>query len=475
MKTLTALRRSLHPNAGQTLLAVLVLMVLVAGWSSTFIWFMNQEQTRAGIRFRSAAAMAVAEAGAHKALSILESVAPDGRSPGRAWRPSGYSETLLVGSLEGQFTLSLTDESDGAILIDSIGDLAGVTRHLRARVYLASPTLLTALHVASTIRFQDHPATLVILPYGAGFGDRPWTHIAAGREVWFSTTDVSINDPSAPVDVGAGPVDTPDSVNDAGPAPLPGPVRVLLARVAELRAGKNRQRVDLDLLRTMGVSIQGSVTRTDPFPRVPEPDGTFYRTAAVGNASNTALNEAAGQYFHDATLARKRDSVYSPEQFTRLQQYAKTLRRPPVLQGIIYVSGGISLGEGEELEILDGALITESTVQVGKAAGLSILHTARTRALPGIIALSNSALTIAEKARLRVHGLLYASRTFEVGQDARVDVVGAILDKDQDLGFKNHGGAVVIRYDPAVLGTPGLHVPDDLPVVAWVAMWQELP
>ncbi len=317
---------------------------------------------------------------------------------------------------------------------------------------------------------------MVILPYGAGFGGRPWTHIAAGREIWFATTDVSINDPSVQVDSSPGPVDAPDSANGARIAPLPGPVRFLLARGAELRAGTNRQRVDLvSLLNMLPVSIQGAVLRTDRLPRAPEVDRLFYRTAAADNTSNAALNEAAGHFFHDADFRRKHDSVYSTEDFRRLQLYMKTMQRPLQLQGIIYVTGGVSLDTSEQVEIVDGALVTESSVRLGPGAGLSVTHSARTRALPGIIALGNNTFTVADKARLRVHGLVYATGAFVVHQDVRVDIVGAVLGKDAHLSFRNRGASVIIRYDPAVLGTPALHVPDDVPVVAWVATWEELP
>ncbi len=59
--------------------------------------------------------------------------------------------------------------------------------------------------------------------------------------------------------------------------------------------------------------------------------------------------------------------------------------------------------------------------------------------------------------------------------EARADIVGAALSADRGLSFRNVAATVVIRYDPAVLGTPGLHVAADAPVVAWVAAWEELP
>ena len=52
--------------------------------------------------------------------------------------------------------------------------------------------------------------------------------------------------------------------------------------------------------------------------------------------------------------------------------------------------------------------------------------------------------------------------------------MGALVSNDPGLSFRNLG-RVVIRYDPAVLGTPGFRVAEDAPVVAWVAVWQESP
>ena len=474
-QALVAFRRVLHREAGGVLLVVLVILLVVAGSSASFIWFMNQQQTRAGARYRAAAAMAVAEAGVHRALSILESLAPDGRSPGRTWRPTVHSEVLPVGALEGRFTFSLTDEADGAIVVTSIGEVAGAARRLRARVYLASPALLAALHGTSFVRLEKPPAATFILPYGAGIGDRPWIHIAAGKGVWFATTDISINDPSVVFDAGPGPVDAPEGASKATTLPRPGPVRLLLARGAELTLGQDRQRVDVQQLRTMGVYIEGAVLRSEALPGLPEVDRAYYQTLAAANTDNSGLNEAAGQYLGDGDLARKRDSLYSAGQFEQLQAYLKAGLQRPRLQGVIYIKGGVTLLEGQQLQITDGALVTESTVHLIEGASLEVIHSAATRTLPGIIVLDNGALAVTQGARLRVHGLVYASRVFDVDEGARVDIVGAVLGNDRGHSFRNFGATVVIRYDPAVLGTPGLRVPNHAPVVAWVAAWEELP
>ncbi len=52
--------------------------------------------------------------------------------------------------------------------------------------------------------------------------------------------------------------------------------------------------------------------------------------------------------------------------------------------------------------------------------------------------------------------------------------MGAVLGNDRDLSLTTEG-LVVIRYDPTVLGTPGLRMGLGRSVVAWVALWEDLP
>jgi len=144
-------------------------------------------------------------------------------------------------------------------------------------------------------------------------------------------------------------------------------------------------------------------------------------------------------------------------------------------RGVIYIRGGMSLVNGEQMRIVVGALITEDTVHLGRGALLEVTHSMAARALPGLIVLDNGRLVVTQQARLRVHGLVYVNGAIDIGEKARVDVVGAVLANDPGLSFRSLAAAVVIRYDPAVLGTPGLRVSTDAPVVAWVAAWEELP
>jgi hypothetical protein len=459
---------------GVVLLVVLLILLLVTGSSAAFIWFMNQQQTRAGVQFRSAAALSLAEAGVHRAASFLENVAPDG-SPGRVWRPAAYSDALWVGALPGRFTISMADDADGAILVTSAGETGGITRRLRARIYLASPALLAAVYGRGIVHLERPPAAIVILPYGAGIGDRPWIHIAAGAGVEFASTDVSINDPSTPFVAGPGPVDAPEG-SGSGTAPRsPGPVRLLLARDAALTVGQDRQRVDVQQLRVMGVHVEGVVLHAEALPTLPEIDRAYYQALAANNAANAGRNEAAGRFAGDDSLTHKPDSLYAGAEFERLMAYMQAEQPQAQLKGVVYIKGGLWLQDGRTLGVADGTLVSEGPVYLGRRATLQVTHSAATRRLPGVIVLDDSALVVAGEARLRVHGLVYATRMIDIGRDAQVDIVGAVLDDDPGLSFRSFGASAVIRYDPAVFGTPGLRVAATDPVAAWMAAWEELP
>ncbi len=458
---------------GVALLVVLVILLVVGGSSASFIWFMNQQQSRAGTRYRSALAMTVAEAGIHQALSFLEGLAPDG-GPGRAWRPTAYTESMPVGPLEGRFTLSLIDDAGGAVVVTSLGEVAGTVRRLRARVYLAPPALLVALNGASFIRLEKPPTATLLLPYGAGIGNRPWIHMAAERGIWLATSDVSINDSSADFGVGPGPLDAPAGAGSAPTPPRPMRVRLALARGAELMLDPGHQRVDVQQLRAVGAHVE-VVLRSDGLQQMPEVDRPFYQALAAGNTSNADLNSAAGRVAGDRDLEHKLDSLYSQTEFNQVQMYLKAGLLPPRLTGIVYVRGRVAMDEGQRMQIADGALVTEGTVYISQGSSLEITHSAATRTLPGILVLDEGALVVTHGAQLRVHGLVYVNRVIEIGEGTHVDIIGGVLGNDRRMSFRNSGGIVVIRYDPAVLGTPGLRVAIDAPVVAWVSAWEELP
>jgi hypothetical protein len=451
------------------------MLVFITASATTFVWYSNRLQTASGARLRASVALQAAEAGVHRAVAILETVAPDGQTRGREWRTDGYSETLRGRGLDARFSVTVGDGPGGSVVITSTGEAGGRTRRLRAHVHLASPALLVALYGASVVHLERPPASIVVLPYGAGVGDRPWIQIAAGREIGFATADVSINDPSHPFEIAAGPADRGDPALRSMDEVRPGPVRVLLARDAGLTIGSDRQRVNVQQLRAMGIYLDGVVIHREALPPLPSVDRTYYRGLAAANTVNAAVNAAAGRYFGDDALTRKRDSLYEHVDFERVMAFLATGRQAQILSGIVYLRGGLSLVEGQRLRIVDGGLIAESSVFVDEGASLEVTHTAATRALPGIVVLDDGALVVTRRGRLRVHGLVYVNRMIDLGVDARIDIVGGVAGNDPEISFRNYAASVVIRYDPAIMGTPGLRVPDASPVAGWVAAWEELP
>ena len=468
--------RLLRYDRGMALLAVLVMLMVVAGVAASFVWLMDQQQTRAGMRLRSIASLAAAEAGIHRALAVLESVTPEGDGAGRAWRPLAYTEGFHSGPLNGRFTLTLADEPGGVIQVTSVGEIAGVTRRVRARVHLASRSMLTALYGAGLVRIDNARAQIVVAIYGPGAGNLPWVHVAAGGGVAFGAADAVINDPTARVVVGAGPVDTPGLIGTLAGAIEP--VRLLLARGAQLTVGPDYRRVDVQQLRVMGMQVDGNVVWTDSFPKAPHIDQQFMQAQAALNVSNAELNEAAGRFVGDDALIAKHDGLYTEDQFAALQTYLLTQTRHVILRGVVYVIGAVTLSEHQKMTIADGTLITEGPLRLRRGASLDIIHSAATRTLPGVLVLdrrlSPGILIVAHDAQIRAHGLVYA-RSVDVWEGARLDVVGAVVGMDPEISFRNLGGSVVIRYDPAVLGTPGLKPADNAPVIAWIAAWEELP
>jgi hypothetical protein len=457
---------------GQALLVVLVILLVVTSSSASFIWFMNQQQSRAGTRHRELAALRLAEAGVYRTLAVLESAWPPGPDPGSPQPPEPWEERIAAGPLEGRLSVSVDLDTGGTLLVTSRGEVGGAVRRLVARVALASPALLAALYGATVVQFDQAPAALFILPYGAGLGDRPWFHIAAGQEVSFVQTRVVLNDSAHLPDPFPGPVDAPEPPR-AGPRPAIDPVRILLA--ADARLTLEDSSVTVAQLRGAGIRLDESLRRVDRLPPPPEVDREYYRTLASANAANAALNRGAGRFTGDQDLEQKPDSLYSRDQMVKVLTYLETLTHEVPMRGVIYVSGRVTVPARSRVHIADGALIAESTVLVDEEAELRVTHGPSTRSLPGIITLRNGALIVAKDARLRAHGLVYSNRVFDTGPGALVEVVGALVSNDPSISVRTNAATVVIRYDPAVLGTPGLIATAEGRIIAWVAAWEELP
>lgn len=461
------------PQSGVVLLATLVILLVVGISSASFVWFMNQQQSRAGARLRSAAAAAAAEAGVHRVLAIFEASALL-EGAGRAWRPRDYSETLEAGGMAARFTVTAAEAPGGTIVLMSTGEAGGAVRRLRARVRLASPALLAGIYGTSIVRLAGPPSATFVVPYGR-LGDLRWIHIASGQGVWMASTSVSLNEPGARPAAGPGPADAPGPPGRVALVPRGEGLRVLLAEAADFRVDDVHQPLDATRLWAMGFPHAITVGRQDALPAPPAVDRALYQAWADANVANSDVNRAVGVRLGEATLEGKSGSRYTAEEFQSLLDYLAVRSALPPLRGVVYVTGPVRLRAGQRLRIVDGALVTEGRIHVEADAVLEVTHGAGARTLPAILALDEGELLLDAGARLRAHGLVYVTRVFELTERADAEVVGGIVSTGQGFSFVNAGGRAVIRYDPAVLGTPGLLPASGRPVVTWVVAWEDVP
>jgi hypothetical protein len=298
--------------------------------------------------------------------------------------------------------------------------------------------------------------------------------VIAGRSVWIAASTVSINDPNARVALGPGPVDAAGGqAGNTGALPV-APLRVALPPNAILAAGGADQVADVTQLRAFGVPIE-DVIRIESWPEFPAIDRGYFQSLAAANTANAEVNKAAGLSTGDRVLQQQPGSDYDGAEFVELLDHLAAEQYRPRLRGVVYVHGSVTLPEGANIAIDDGALITESTVHLSRDAGLSITHSSVTRTLPGLIVQDLGGLALAQGATLRAHGLVYVNQAIEVGEGATLDVVGAVLGNGPGISFRAYAATVVVRYDPAVMGTRGLVMPERGPFVVWIASWEELP
>jgi hypothetical protein len=455
------------------LLSVLVLFFAIYFSVAAFLWFMSGQQTQAGARYRDAAALSAAEAGIQRALALLESPTEEPLSP-TARLPLNHTEPISMGSLSGDFTISVAAGGDGSFTVTSVGAVAGRMRRLEARVTVASPALLAGLYAASVVQFERPSSRAVIAPYNAKLARERWVHVMAGEAIRFIDVTASIINGSAGVEFLRGPLSGPDDSGRACSLGEARTARLAMPRGAELTIGREFERVGAQDLRTMGYRVEEYRTAPERFPAPPRIDRGLYTAMAAANNENAGLNRAAGEFSGDRWLARKLHSVYAPHEASDILRYAAFARSRPVLRGVVYVTGGVELAAGRALAIEDGSLVAERNLVIGEGAELVITHTPRTRTLPGLLILDEGGLLLDQRSRLNAHGLVYVSRSVEMGEGAAVDVVGALLAAHPYVAVRSDGGRLGICYDQAVLGTPGLTVGPRAPVIAWVSDWKEV-
>jgi hypothetical protein len=452
---------------GAVLPGVLVFFLMSSGLALLFVSFMDHQQRGAGARYNAALALGAAEAGIYRMLAALES---DLAGIGGGLFGQVLSGKVEGGGRSGEYVVSVSRDRDGGFVLESRGQAGETVRRLRVRVRVAPPALLAALATPGTVKIDGYPAALVIAPYHPRSGELPWVHVMVGRGVWFASTQVTLNTRVPGVELAPGPVGT----QGTAPTELSAPgVRILLVGTAELTVGTEHSVANVTGLRTFGVPLENVVVRPGNFPRL-YVDRHYFKQLAAMNSANAALNRAAAGYVNDAPLYEKHDSVYSGAQFLHLISYAASRGVPLRLHGVIYVEGTVVLPVDARIVLEEGALVTESTLHLGPGAQLSVMHEQRTRTLPALLVLEQGQLTLAPGARLAAHGLVYVNQGIALAANAVLDVVGSVYVNHSGLAFVPTGAFAAIRYDPAILGTPGLLTVPGEPRVAWVVAWEEI-
>jgi hypothetical protein len=304
----------------------------------------------------------------------------------------------------------------------------------------------------------------------------PWTHIAVGQRLSFKSAEVWLNNPSLRIAVTPGPIDDMLQSNGIPEVHPSERARFVLAQGADLTLGWEDRPANPIELRAAGIADRNTIRRIEPFPRGPIVDRAFFRALAISNTANAELNRTVGTRLGDRDLARKQDANYSELEFQRVLQYLRLQPQLQHLTGVIYVRGHVPLRDGQQLYIEDGALITDGFVAIERNSRLEVTHSVARRNWPAVIALEERfALGVGIGSELRAHGLVLANGIVDFLEGAKVDIVGAVVANGRGLSFRNQSATTTIRYDPAVLGTPGLQAAANDSVVAWVATWKELP
>ncbi len=456
---------------GQALIPVLGLLGVLTVVAWAFVSWMNTEQRLAGDAYRRTAALYLAEGGMEKAVWYLTHQAPDG-SGGGTWRPVNYEEVLGA----GRFVIEEIKEDPASVLAITVrGETATVVRRIRRVVRIAPRALGFGLFGGDVV-FAGNARTYVVPHYDRHIRQRLGDAGAFG-EVWFERS-VQFNDlDGQTVQLRDGPA--PDyALFEILNWPVPSDhLREVLADLVLVgEAGLIVGNKEWPLRELSGLAIEAPgvharALRRDAEVSMPSVDLEIYRGLARENAANAALNETVGERALDRILSKKRDSLYTQEQFERILGYFEGRRREgvePRLTGLVFVEGMVRITQ--ELRIEEGALVVYGSLNVTEKARLEVRHGLISAALPGVVVSGDGGMIrLGRDSVLIADGLVFASIGIEVSS-ARMDVKGAVLARQ---GFLNDNGLVIIRYAPDVLRAAGVSRTDH--VLLRPLSWQELP
>jgi hypothetical protein len=464
--------RVLGNEQGQLLPMALGVMLVAGMISVIFTAYVVTSQQLAGHRYRVLAGRYMAEAGVERALWALQ------RGPDNWSSLRGLAEPLEAGSLRGSFTIdAVVDRGGGLYDITSTAEVRGTRRAVRATAKLSPPVLQFALFGSRLLRFEGESRTYVV-PDSAPSACVAEARLSSNGEIWLVNEGVAINDFDGTV-LRLRDGDQPDHAlrgNGSGrPSPADPVGQIIVPDGAALTFGSTHYHLEdpFDIPR-LAVRVGAAIIDEGRPEDLPDVDRAALRSLATRNAANAELNEIVGRQMGRLGLRLKRDSVYVREEFELIVAY---LAYAPAqsLTGPVYVRGPVVIPDGASVRIRDGSLVTEGSLTLEPGSSLEVRHSPRSRLLPGVVTIGESSpLVVQQDAVLIVDGLVYAERIFDAGEGATIDIAGALIAADPLLSFRNHSATVVIRYDPAVVGTIGIRPPSSVRAVARIVAWTEV-
>ncbi|HEV8354559.1 MAG TPA: hypothetical protein VGR24_10265 [bacterium] len=467
---MTRWRRYLANEDGSLLPMALGVLLVTGMIAVMFTAYVVTRQQLAAHRYRTLAGRYVAEAGVERALWALQ------RDPGGGARLRGLSEVLESGSLQGTFTVdAVTDNGGGLFEITSSAVVRGARRAIRATAKLSPPVLRFAMFGSRLLRFEGTSRTYVV-PGASVSTCADVARLSSNGEIWLVNEGVAINDFNGTVlPLREGNRSDHALLGNGSATPDEPTGQIVVPKGASITFGSTHYHLEGPFeIPRLAVSVGASIVDgTDP-QELPAVDTAALRALAAANAANAGLNENVGRRFGRAGLRLKRDSSYGREEFELIVAY---LAGAPAqaLTGPVFVRGPVVIPESAEIRVRDGFLAAEGSLRVAPGALLDVRHSPRSRLFPGVVTIGETApLVVQQGAVLIADGLVYAERIFDAGEGAVIDIVGALIGADPLLSFRNHSATVVIRYDPAVLGTVGIRPPAGAGTIARIIAWTEV-
>ena len=452
------------------MLLVVVGLVAVLALTASYVWITDRQQRVAGHRYASTAALALAEAGIHRALWHLEHGGPV-RAPW-TWRSDGPRSGAGAdpGLPGGVVRVDVEPRPDGTYIITSEGQAGGHARRLLAVARFAPVGLRAGLFTAGTLYLAPPPAAIHVTgplePWSA-----PWVHVGVGDDLWLGSMTSAFNRSMSAVPTRPATGTRPARHPVPSPTSRPLPVRVLARTPFPVTVGSAREPLLPPQLANLGFAVR----RFPAGAWTPVVDWEALRRLALANEQNAELNHLVGRWTGDTELAAQRTAQYTHQQFQRIALYLHHAGASNLgLRGPVAVEGVVELPARVRVAVTDGALLIQGGLFLNSGAAVEISHGLRDRQLPGLIVLgSPGTVHVGAGGLLRADGLVLTDGPFVVDAAGHAEVVGALVSRAPDVGIRNFG-TLVVRYDPAVPGTVGVRPGAPGAGSIWVERWEDV-